>query len=246
MRTLASASSLHAPASRRPCPRLSTEENQPRFSRGKKTEENSINGELFEEDTGRRKSNFISALSTQFHFAADKKWPCGQVWGLKTVCWGLKTGKAKKTAKIAKNAKSLPRGLARWVNPPPPRLTGDKKPSQNGQNGVKLAHNGQNGAKNLPNGAESVKMDGETTKIAKIAKKGGRIRVHRCPSVVGLIVYRVERIGPGQHGGCPSGKRGCGSHGENRGKDEKACRADWRGGSIRLCVKLRRTRNPLK
>ncbi len=65
------------------------------------------------------------------------------------MCWGLKTGKAKKTAKIAKNAKSLPRGLARWVNPPLRKATADKKPSKIAENRVKSAQNGQNGAKNL-------------------------------------------------------------------------------------------------
>ena len=52
-------------------PRLATEENPLRSGRGKKTEEDFINGEFLEEDAGRRKSNFKLALLHQFHFAAD-------------------------------------------------------------------------------------------------------------------------------------------------------------------------------
>ena len=71
MRTLASASSLHAPASRRWRPRLATEENKPRSDRGKKTEEDFMNDEFFEEDTGeehpisnrRFQPSFISPLT---------------------------------------------------------------------------------------------------------------------------------------------------------------------------------------
>ena len=54
-------------------PRLATEENPLRSGRGKKTEEDFINGEFLEEDAGRRKSNFKLALLHQFHFAADSE-----------------------------------------------------------------------------------------------------------------------------------------------------------------------------
>ena len=74
MRTLASALSLHAPASNRRRPRLATEENQPRSDRGKKTEEDFVKGEWFEEDPEENHpvsnrplhTGFISPLSTSY------------------------------------------------------------------------------------------------------------------------------------------------------------------------------------
>ena len=65
------------------------------------------------------------------------------------------------------------------------------------------------------NGLKTGKPGRETTKIAKIAKKVGNL----CSSVCirGWVDrFCMERFEPGQHGGCPSGKRGFGSPHENR------------------------------
>ncbi|MDD4117131.1 MAG: hypothetical protein PHI39_02830 [Kiritimatiellae bacterium] len=79
------------------------------------------------------------------------------------------------------------------------------------------------------NGLKTGKPGRETTKIAKIAKKVGNL----CSSVCirGWVDrFCMERFEPGQHGGCPSGKRGFGSPHENRENREMVGQKTFKNG----------------